>query len=147
MAWWDKLGVLGKRVDKAAANLPQTAAGGLFTISGGRILLTAIVGEVTTIIQNIAVNAKLNAAPTTGGGADICANLNIQNFAVGRLLGITGVPADAMVSLGGVVAIMTQPFVLKPGTLQMTTDANATGQVKWSLFYQPIDDEANVVAA
>ena len=38
--------VLGFRVDRATASLPQTTDDALFTISGGRVQITQIVGEV-----------------------------------------------------------------------------------------------------
>ena len=58
--------VLGIKVDKAAAALPQTTAAAIFNVTGGKCLITSIVGEVGTIIQNQANNTKLTANPTTG---------------------------------------------------------------------------------
>ena len=43
--------MFGAKVDRAAASLPQTAQTAYFTVAGGRVLVTAIIGEVTTIIQ------------------------------------------------------------------------------------------------
>jgi len=36
--------MFGMRVDRATATLPQTTAGALFTVSGGTVAITAIVG-------------------------------------------------------------------------------------------------------
>ena len=89
--------LLGTKVDRATANLPQTTQSALFTVTGGRILVTSIVGEVTTVIQNQANNTKLVANPTTGTDVDLCAVLSITAKEVGTLFGITGLFSDALV--------------------------------------------------
>lgn len=140
--------VLGIRVDRATATLPQTAAGALFNIVGGRVLMTAIVGEVTTIIQNQANNTKLTANPTTGTSVDICAVLSVANDEVGCLYGITGLFSDAMVgSNAGATVGMRNAVVLPVGTLDLDCAASNTGSVKWSIFYVPLDSGAYVTAA
>lgn len=139
---------LGPSVSKAAANLPaSTANAELFAITGGRILLTAIVGEVTTVIQTQACNLKITFNPTVAGNAvDLCADLNISAFAVGTLLSITGTVADAMVS-GLAVRSMTTPLILQPGGIEIDTSATNTGQVKWKMWYMPLDAGVAVAAA
>lgn len=140
--------ILGIRVDRATATLPQTAASALFNIVGGRVIMTAIVGEVTTIIQNQANNTKLTANPTTGTSVDICAVLSIQAKEVGTLFGITGTFATAMVGANaGATVIPTNGVVLPVGSLDLDCAASNTGSVKWSLFYLPLDSGAYVEAA
>src|SRR5215831_2513013 len=57
----------GTQVTKAAANLPQTATSTLFTISGGAVLVTSLLGLVSgTAIQNQACNLSLGTVPTVG---------------------------------------------------------------------------------
>jgi hypothetical protein len=138
----------GARVDRATATLPQTTQSALFTISTGRVLLFGIVGEVTTIIQNQANNTKLVANPTTGSDVDICAVLSIANKEAGCLFGITGLFTDAMVgSNAGATTWPYKPVVLPVGTLDLNCAASNTGNVKWSLWYVPLDDGASVAAA
>lgn len=140
--------MLGARVDRATASLPQTTAHALFNIVGGRVALTAIVGEVTTIIQNQANNTKLTANPTTGTSVDICAVLSIANDEAGCLYGITGLFTDAMVgSNAGATVLPRNPVVLPVGTLDLDCAASNTGSVKWSIFYVPLDPGAYVTAA
>jgi len=140
--------VLGKKVDRATATLPQTAAAAIYTISGGRVLLTQIVGEVTVIIQTQANNTKLTANPTTGTAVDICAVLSITADEVGTLYGITGLNTDAMIGINaGALPAQTRGVILPAGTLDLDCAASNTGSVKWSLFYIPIDDGASVAAA
>jgi hypothetical protein len=139
---------LGTKVDRSTAALPQTTQSALFTITGGRVLLTSIVGEVTTAIQNQANNTKLVANPTTGTDVDICAVLSVANDEVGCLYGITGLFSDAMVGANaGATVVQRNAVVLPVGTLDLSCAASNTGSVKWSITYVPLDDGASVAAA
>lgn len=140
--------VLGAKVDRATATLPQTAAAAIFTVSGGRVAITQIIGEVTTAIQNQANNTKLTSTPTTGTAADICAVLSIANDEVGCLYGITGLNTDAMIGINaGALPAQTREVIVPAGTIDLNCAASNTGSVKWSIFYYPIDDGATVTAA
>lgn len=139
---------LGIKVDRLTANLPQTTAHALFTISGGRIALVQIVGEVTTAIQTQLDNTKLIGNPTAGTDVDLCAVLNITAKEVGTLFGITGVLADALLGANaGALSGQDRRVILNAGTLDLSCAASNTGQVKWSIFYHAIDPGALVVAA
>ena len=115
----------------------------------GRVKVTSIIGEVVTANIGAVLNqTKLTATPTAGGAADICADLDTQSFVIGRLLGITGIPTDAMVSLGGVNPAQTVGVILKAGVLTLEADGNTvTGLVRWTLHYVPVDAGATVVPA
>jgi hypothetical protein len=140
---------VGYSVSRATATLPQTTTGALFTIAGGRVVLTGIVGEVTTIIQNQANNTKLVATPTVGTAVDICAVLDIANKEVGCLFGVTGTFATAMVgaNAGATVFPTATGIVLATGTLRLSCAASNTGSVKWIVTYIPLDVGATMVAA
>lgn len=139
---------LGIRVDRATAALPQTAAAALFNIVGGRVQMTAILGEVTTIMGANANNTSLEANPTTGTTAAICAVLATENDEVGTLYSISGLKATALygVDAGG-TAMQHIPVALPAGSLDLRCAGNNTGAVKWSLWYVPLDDGAYVEAA
>lgn len=139
---------LGRKVDRATAALPQTTAGTLFTVTGGRIALTSIIGEVTTVIQTQANNTKLQSVPTTGTTVDLCAVLDITADEVGCLYGITGLFSDAMVgSNAGATVLPRNPIVIPVGAIKLSCAASNTGNVKWSITYVPIDNAATVAAA
>lgn len=139
---------LGTQVDRATAVLPQTTAGALFTIAGGRVLITQILGEVTTVIQTQANNTKLTANPTTGTSVDVCGVLSITADEVGTLYGVTGTFSDALLGVNaGALEGQAKPVVLPVGTLDLDCAASNTGSVKWSIWYIPLDDGATVVSA
>ena len=137
----------GTKVDRAAAVLPATAYGALFTVTGGRVLITNIVGEVTVVCSATATNAKLVATPTVGTAVDVAANVAVTSKEVGTLLGITGLFSDAMVASNAGATVAPRNAVVVPvGTLGVTTSATNTGSVKWSITYIPLDDGAAVAA-
>jgi hypothetical protein len=138
---------LGIKVERATATLPGETAAAIFTISGGRVLVTGIIGEVTATIQTQANATKLTANPTTGPSADICATLDITADAAGLLYGVSGTFGDALVGSGAAAPFPARPIVLDIGTLDLDCAATNTGSVKWTIWYIPLDTGAAVVAA
>lgn len=139
--------------ERVTANLPQTADGALFRITGGKIIVHAIVGEVTTAIQAQADNTKLKFNPSgTGADTDLCAVLDITGGAVGTLYGISGDFSDAMKASGGVWAMETDlsmeapKVILGPGDIELDCAASNTGKIKWTLLWSPLDAGATVAA-
>lgn len=135
------------RVVKAAANLPQSTAAAKFTISGGRVAVTDIFGEVTTVVAAGANNMKLIANPTAGADLDLCASVDIADAAVGTMFHVTGALADALTLEVGTAFAYTTPTIMicQTGTIDLSCSASKTGQIKWTLFYIPVDKAAKVV--
>lgn len=139
---------LGIRVDRDTDAIPQAATEALFTVVGGRVAITQIIGEVTTAIQNQANNTKLISNPTNGTGADLCAVLDIAADEKGTLYGITGISSDALIGVNaGALRGQTVDVIVPPGTIDLNCAASNSGAVKWTLFYYPIDVGAYVEAA
>jgi hypothetical protein len=136
-----------RRVERATDSLPATTAEALFTVTGGRIVVYQIVGEVTTVIQTQTNNTKLIHTVATGTDTDLCAVLDITGDEVGTLYGLTGTFADAMLGAGQALQGQTKPIVLKPGDIELSCAATNTGSVKWSLYWAPLDDDVTVEAA
>jgi len=131
--------------NKAAASLPQSTAGALFTIASGNILVVSLVGEVTTVIQTQANATKLTFNPTgTGASTDLCTSLDITADAVGTFYSLTGVAADALQDGVWMVPKMAQELILGPGTIDLDCAASNTGAVEWHLLYRKIDASAAV---
>jgi len=140
---------IGYRVSQPTAALPQSTDGALFTVSGGRVLITGLVGEVTTVIETQANATKLKFNPTgTGADQDLCATLDITGDAVGEIYTISGTVGDAMRSdlLGGLPKLES-PLLLSEGSIELDCAASNTGQVKWDVWYYPLDQGATIVAA
>ena len=139
----------GRAVDfTGTTTLPATATQNLFVVNGGRIILTGIVGEVTTVIQTQACNAKLISTPTTGTAVDLCGVLNISAKEVGCLFGITGTLATALVGANaGATNLLATPIIIPIGVIGLNTSATNTGAIKWRMTYVALDSAASVVSA
>lgn len=136
----------GISVSRLAAVLPATGNQTLFTVGTGRILLTSLVGEVTTVASATVTNAKLTSVSTAIGGAgtDICSNTLVTSLAVGTQFSPIAIGSAAQT---GAAVTQNNEIVIPPGIIRLTTDATNTGAMKWVLTYIPLDNGATVVAA
>lgn len=139
---------LGLRVDRAAGDCQGAANVPIFNIEGGRVLMTLLLGEVTTEIAAGANNFKLQLNPDTGTTTDLCANLDIDADAIGTLYTVHGTPGTALqTGQHGNVLGPNAPVVLAAGAIECASAGNVAGEMKWSIWYLPLDDGAYVVAA
>jgi len=143
------IGRLGIRVFRAATTFPAAIAYDLFTIAGGNILVTSLVGEVT-VNCGAGANATLfQAEPGVGLAValdDGTADLN--GALVGILIAPTGAAAVAS-ALADAVPLMNVPVVCKPGTISMTMAAATlgAGALEFTLHYVPLEPGVTVVIA
>lgn len=140
----------GILVSRATATLPATATGNIFTVSGGRILVVALVGEVTTAVQNQACTLAVGSAPTVGTGSTTALGTASSIIAapIGTHFGINpgGATATDLATQAGVL-MPSGAFLVDVGNITITTSATNTGSVKWDLVYVPWDNAASVAAA
>lgn len=138
----------GLKVDRPTATVPTSAADQtLFTISGGRVAVLLIVGEVTTVIGGTTPSAKLTAVPSSGSAVDLCTAVAITSDAVGNLYGISTL-GGALTVLESATSVPTAGFVVRPGSIKLNISAaDATGAIKWTAFWVPVDDAGKLVAA
>jgi len=136
--------LFGRMCPRAAAN-HINATTPYFTVSGGRILVTGLVGLIT--IASGANACSWTSTPTIGTASVICAALDINPALVGDSLTITGLAADAMIYGGaGGLGMMARRIVVNVGTIDFIAAA-ADGASSWVLFYVPLDDGGLVRAA
>jgi len=137
---------LGIRVDRAAA-AHAAAVTPYFTISGGPVLLTGLLGTVGTACV-AATNIHWETLPTTGAVAPLCALIDLDTLVTGTHLTITGVGSAAMQSNATAtgLAMLATKVVLSIGALNAEISA-ANGTSSWSLWYVPLAVGATVVAA
>lgn len=141
--------VLGPTVTRAAALLPQTAYGALFAISGGKVLITSLIGEVVVVMPATTNTTKVTGTPTSGTAVDWTTATSTASAQVGSIItpAVTAGGALVVANAGGGNAVFQNGFVAQVGTLGLTTSGSAaTGTVKWTLTYVPLDDGASVAA-
>lgn len=117
----------------------------VFTVSGGPVLLLALIGEVTEAVSAHACNAKWVADPTAGADTDMCAVLDIQSVGIGTFLTIDGTIANAMVKAVPATALplgigMDIPLVIPVGTidLNLATSNPTSGIMNVYMRYSPL---------
>lgn len=146
---------------KAPANLPQTALGALFTVSGGPVM-AIIVGRVTTTLGASASLVKLVSDPTIGSDSDlsVAAGFSMTGFVAGQWVGRANNPSQGLAASPGasadepsVSAIFQTPFpvpfgqISAPGSISLNATGNQTGQMEWWCGWIPLVPGARVVAA
>ncbi len=134
----------GTLVSKSTGTLAATTVP-LFTIAGGIVMVTSLVGIVTTSIT-VANSYKLQSNPTTGDTADIVAATDIgtTDTAAGTMLSFDGAPASSIVKSG---AGLSRPLFLPIGQIE-SVSAGTDGVITWYLTWVPYSsDDATVVAA
>ncbi len=133
-------------VTKSTGTLAATTVP-LFTVAGGLVAITSIVGKVTTAIT-VANSYKLQHNPTTGDTADIVAATDIgtNDTAAGTTLGLglgtTTAPPKLMVGGGGLPA----PLILPIGQVEHVS-LGTDGVILWYVTWTPYEDGATLVAA
>lgn len=157
--------ILGQPAYKAAVTIPQTTTGTIFTVTGGKVAITSLVGEVTTVIGATTVNFNVTFTPSGGSAADLCAATACTSDAVGTLYSlVSGIATDLLsiqsVTIAASVPVLAsevpnvtfapmlrQPIVVRAGAVGFKTSASTTGAVKWVATWVPLDSGAALVAA
>lgn len=155
--------VRGAVVTGSAKTLPASTTGAIFTVSGGRVIVTSLTGVISTAIQGQTTTLSVGNTPTGGSAstASFCATLDLNGKAVGVSLAVPQAKASALMSSGadgtllfsttsgaqGVAAVNGGLLLVPAGTIDVTTVATSTGAITWTVTYVPYDAAATVAAA
>lgn len=149
--------LLGVRVSKAAFTLPASTSTAMFTVSTGRVVITSLVGQVTTVVQSQACNLNVTIDPDgAGAAADLAAATEINADAVGTYYTVVGIQAALLgtqkeggteVPTHAMAILPLAPFIVPAGSILLKTSATNTGATSWDLTYIPYDDGASVASA
>ena len=144
----------GVQVTKAAQTLPQTTTSTLFTVAGGAVLVTSLLGVVQgAAIQSTDPVLTIGTAPTTGTleVAGIATSTSLASAEIGTWLTVapsSGLPGALVVmgtpGKGGNAVYLGAPFVVSAGTITWSTGASKTGKIAWYLSYVPLDNGGSV---
>lgn len=149
-----RVAAYGGLVTGGAKTLPASTTGHLFTVSGGRVIVTSIVGIVSTAIQNQACTLSIGNTPTggTAGAATLSTATAITNAAIGTMVSMPPLSGGAAAALivgpaGIAVAVSSGGLAVIPsGTIDVVTSATNTGAIAWSVSYLPYDAGASITA-
>ncbi len=142
--------VLGAKVSRAAALQPQTTQAAIFTVAGGKVLVTSLTGEVVVTTPATTNTLKVTGNPTSGTDVDWTTATSTASKEAGAIISLPVTAGGALVvaNAGGGNAVAPTGYVAQIGTIDLVTSGSAaTGTIKWVLTYVPLDDGATVVAA
>lgn len=147
----------GTQVLKGPVTPPNSgSSANLYTVAGGAVLVTSLIGRVTTVMSGTTGAIALGTKPTVGTEktAGITTAGVIGAAEVGTILAVgqssSGLAAALVVSVlfAGNAPYLATPFVVNTGSIEVTTSvATMTGAIQWYLSYVPLDTGASVVAA
>jgi len=143
---------LGTLVQKGPSVLPATTTANLYTVNTGAVVVTGLVGVVTTVCSATVTNLSIGTHPTglSAQNASIAVATAITSAAVGTWLaplpvsGVGGGTGSLVVAAPSAVAFLPAAFIVPAGTITLTTSATNTGAVSWYLTYVPLDTGAYV---
>jgi hypothetical protein len=146
---------LGVKVERPAEAIAITVSPGdpYFTVAGGLVLITALVGVCTATFGGVANTLSFVLDPTaaTGANTNLTGATDIGTATVvGDVVAFVGAPATGPV--GGHLAAQVLSLTAGKGVACMSgiiglVATAAVGTMRWVLFYQPIDTGATVVVA
>ena len=155
-------GEYGAVVTGGAKTLPASTTGHIFTVAGGRVIVTSLTGVVHTVIQSQATTLSVGNTPTGGSAstASFCATADLDGMAAGVSVAVPQAAASALMVGGadgtllwnttsgaqGVGVAKRRPAAGPAGTIDVTTVATSTGAIIWTVTYVPYDVGAYVTA-
>lgn len=141
-------------VSKAVPTLSATTFQ-LFTVTGGRVLITALWSVCTTTMAG-ANTVNLQTDPTTGDTVVVVAatDLGTTDTAAGTPIGVAGHIADPATSGADFTRVFAKgglalrDLVVTTGEVEsVVTGGSADGGITWYCTWVPLDDGATLAAA
>lgn len=115
----------------------------IFTITGGPILIEALIGEFDEAVSADPCDLKLVMDPSVGVDTDMCLVIDINGLAQYSYLYLDGVIGNAIVNAVPGTALplgFATPLIVPRGTIDMNL-ANSdptTGAITWYMRYRPL---------
>lgn len=145
--------LFGAQVIKLAQIPPNSGSTAtLFTVAGGAVLVTSLLGQVSTVLSGTTGAIALGTKPTAGteetggistagvvGGAEVGAWVSASK----AITGLAGA-VQANVYAGNAIGICPA-FVVNAGLIEVTTSVvTMTGAIDWYISYVPLNSGASV---
>lgn len=148
--------MLGTQVLKPAQTPPNSGTSAtLFTVTGGVVLVSLLMGRVSTALSGTTGAIALGSKPTTGTEVNnsIATATVVGGAEIGTLLvpidttttGLGGALVNTALKAGTAAFLSAAFFAVNTGTIEITTSvATMTGAIDWYLTYVPLDTGASV---
>lgn len=149
---------LGEYVQGQSQNITTSGAAtyGLFEVTGGEVLITALWGKVTTAIT-VANTVNMQTNPTTGTTSVIveATDIGTTDTAAGTIVGFTGSIDDPATGAGAVFegkielgGHVMSGLVVTTGQIEsVVTGTGPDGVIAWYCMWVPLTPGATVTAS
>jgi hypothetical protein len=142
---------LGFHVARATSAFPTTGVTtSYFLVTGGRVEVTLLVGEVTTALQNSDPGISITSRATTGTAVVLNSTADVSSLEICAFIRVNGAGSALILSNAGAslsTAVGASGFVVPVGNIACIATTTKTGSVKFDLWYIPLDEGATVTAA
>ena len=141
---------LGFHVSRPTAALPTSGVTtSYFLVTGGRVEVTLLIGEVTTALEGTDPGISVTSRATTGSAVVLNSTADVSSLEIGAFIRVNGNGGALILSNAGACLSTAYPsgFVVPTGNIAVIATTTKTGSVKWDLWYFPIDEGATVTAA
>ena len=121
----------------------------LFEIVGGPVIVTRIVGIVTTEIDNNDTTTKLIAEPDDGADVDMSTAVDLEGAAVGTSITFTDVATPVLTpdADGAMTQLPATDYLCPVGKIKAEINAaNTAGVIAWYVVFKPLAPGAYVAA-
>ena len=121
----------------------------LFEISGGPIIVTELVGIITTSIENAAALTQIVidvTEPTVS--VNMSTEVDLDNAAAGTSITFTDIALPVLTpTANGAITQFPRHYWLCPiGTIKATFGADRTGEIAWYMVFKPLSPNTTVVS-
>jgi hypothetical protein len=140
--------------NSSTKGLPSNGYGTIFTVLGGRILVTCLIGVLTqTVVGTPTLSVGVNPVSLGANQATaLCTATSISGAVNGTALAVPDavtsaliVAASGVIPSPGVTLGQGGIAIVSVGTITMTTSATiSAGSVTWTMAYVPIDSGVTV---
>jgi hypothetical protein len=136
---------LGVQVDRATEHMGDKD---IFSVDGGRVLLTGILGIVTTAIGGGSEDIELDFDPDNSESTiALCTVTLIDGDPVGTMYTLAAAVGSALTIGTQTIAIGPVPgWVLEAGDIVLDETGTELGSIQWTVWYIPLDEGATVTA-
>ncbi len=136
----DIVGAQERCIEKLVCS-PDAGNIDLFAVAGGPIIITELVGIVTTIIGGT-TNLQV-----TGAGVDFTSAVDIDGWDVPSLIYFTDAdpPVVTQAAAGAMVQFPRHYWLCPEGDIVATFSATVTGNIEWYMAFKPLSPQTTVV--
>lgn len=137
--------VFGYYLTTADVAMPDTTTLDLFTVAGGKVMLTMMIGTIGTVHGGGSDNCSLEFNPSSGTLTILNTTVDIDGSDAGTVL-LGDMSGGALIEVDALKAASTSGgySIVDTGAVEVRQSATVSGTYVWQIWWKPIDEGATV---